>query len=374
MTKTTKLFKGMAKGHRPLRPKGKRPARLASLDVTGVLVGSSAWKGQDGQPVSVYYDQALQNGGPEICNDVLSRIDTLMSWMDDAFAVDGDSGNIIVTDTGTDGGAYHAGCGFNVDMPGGSDWYEAVYQLLPPEGDAAGLTFGLAVAEICESYMGLQGKGWNCGGSGGEGLSRVLANMVCGGSSGGLVDAGFGSASSYDGTDWISKDQGSDTDYPSIGCSVLYIYWMLSQGFTIQQIIQAGEPDGSLASNWEALTTRSKDQAFGLFSKAVKSLGDPTAWTTDNPFGGAEPSFPPVTPTPSPVPTPTPDPTPTPTPTPPVGGNAVTLDGTLPAGTYPLGGGAIPPGAVLLSADQVAVMTHDLAAIQAMLSAVAKRK
>lgn len=336
MTQTTKHFIGRAKGHRPLLAKGRKAVKAVSLDVTGVLVGRSAWTGEDGMGVSVYYDQQLVSDGPEICQDVLSRIDSLMAWCDDAFQSHGDSGNVVVTDTGTNGGAYHAACAFNATVPDGSDWYEAPYYLLPGALWPAGLTFGLVMAEVCESYMGLQAAGWPCGGSSGEALSRVLANMVCGGSGGALFQAGFGSAPSYDGSDWISRDQGTDGDYASIGCGVLYLYWMLSQGHTIQEIIQAGCPKGTLASNWEALTTRSADQAFALFRTALKPFGPPSSWASDNPFAGVEPVYPPVTPTPV--------------------ANAVTLDGTLPAGTYPLLGAPAPSGTVTLTAQQWAAI------------------
>lgn len=209
----------------------------------------------------------------------------------------------------------------------------------------------------------------NCGGSGGEGLSRVLAEIVSGGPNGSLSP--FASGPAWDGTDWISKDQGTDSDYPSIGCSVLYLWWMLKT-YTMAQIVQAGEPDGTLASNYAALTGKPKTQAFSDFQAAVAAAGGPTS---DNPFGtptppwqGVPPTPPPVPPTPPPVP-PTPPPVPpTPPPVPPTA--FPVYDITLSVSGVPgvtLTGKAVPepPGADGVVLVNWALILQDLAAIRA---------
>ncbi len=217
---------------------------------------------------------------------------------DVVFGVRGQAGNVIVCAspfggvTDGTGGAYHYGCSFGPGQSGGSDWYEDVATGNPD------LTFGLVMAEVCESYMGLQGKGWNCGGSGGEGLSRFLAEIVSGGPNGAL--SAFSSGSSWDGTDWISRDQGTDQDYPSIGCAILYCWWMTKLGFTPAEIVQAGEPDGTLASNYAALTGKPKGQAFADFSRAVGIVGH----ASDNPWNAPTPPYPPIGPPPPPPPPP----------------------------------------------------------------------
>ncbi len=286
-------------------------ARPGQFDFPTSLVGNSKWLGSDGKGVGVYYDPATGAAGLKAAQDVLAGIDDLMAFCDTAFGVKGKSGNVIVCAVGgaTDGtgGAYHYGCSFNADSPG-SDWYEDTSPN-PQE------TFGLVMAEVCESYMGLQSKGWNCGGSGGEALSRVLAEIVSGGPKGALAD--FASGTSYTGADWISKDQGTDGDYPSIGCGVLYLWWMLGK-YTIQQIVLAGEPDGTLASNYAALTGKPSPQAFIDFTAALAVAGGPTS---DNPFGTKIPPYP-GTPAPPPVP-----PVPPVPPTPPVPGTG--FSGTL---------------------------------------------
>ncbi len=258
-------------------------AAVQQFDFPTSLVGTSKWVGADGGGVNVYYDPSLGTAGLANAQNVLAKIDDLMAYCDSVFGVKGKAGNVIVAAvnnvTDGSGGAYHYGCAFNADGQG-SDWYEDM-SADPQE------TFGLVMAEVCESYMGLQNKGWNCGGSGGEGLSRFLAEIVSGGPGGSL--GGFASGPSWDGADWISKDQGTDGDYPSIGCAILYLWWMTSLGYTPAQIVQAGEPDGTLATNYAALTGKPATQAFSDFKAAVAAAGGPTS---DNPWNAPTPPYP----------------------------------------------------------------------------------
>ncbi len=286
-----------------------KPKSAGGFDYPTALVGKTTWVGSDGGPVNVYYDPSLGAAGKALAQNILGRMDDLMAYCDWAFGVNGKAGNVIIAalDGATDGsaGAYHMGCSFNSDAPG-SDWYEDYSRGNPDE------VFGLVMAEVCESYMGLQGRGINCGGSGGEGVSRFLAEIVSGGPNGALRD--YASGPSWNGADWISRDQGTDGDYPSIGCSILYCWWMVSLGYTPAQIIQAGEPGGVLAGNYHKLTGKPAAQAFADFKAAVAKAGGPTS---DNPWGVATPPYPQGgTPVPAPKPGPTPVPTPTPVPAP----------------------------------------------------------
>lgn len=252
------------------------------FDFPTKLAGQSNWTGSDGKPVMVYFDPSLANGA-SLAAAILAAIDDLMAYCDWAFGVQGQGGNIIIAALGgaTDGsgGAYHYDCSFS----SGGDWY--IDAATDPQE-----CVGLAMAEISESYMGLQSKGWNCGGSGGEALSRFLAEIASGGPGGAL--APYSSAASWDGSDWISKDQGTDGDYPSIGCGVLYLWWMVSQGYTVDQITQAGEPDGTLSTNYQNLTGKSATQAFCDFKAAAAGLGSPSSFQNDNPWNAATPPYP----------------------------------------------------------------------------------
>jgi hypothetical protein len=271
-----------------------KPDASTGFDFPTTKLGSSSWLGNDGLPVNILYDPATGANGLACAQNALKGINDLMSYCDAVFGVKGMGGNVIIAAvngaTNGTGGAYHYGCSFGA---AGGDWYEDVSQ------DAVE-TFGLVMAEVCESYMGLQNKGWNCGGSGGEGLSRFLAEIVSGGPNGSL--GAFSSGASWDGTDWISRDQGTDQDYPSIGCAVLYCWWMTKLGYTVAQIVGAGEPDGTLASNYAALTGKPATQAFQDFKAAVAAVGGPGGFQGDNPFNAPIPPWPPSAPPPPPPP------------------------------------------------------------------------
>src|SRR5207249_1513039 len=134
--------------------------KKTGFDYPAKLIGVSQWKGQDGKGVSVYYDPSTGSAGKAAAEYLLSKIDDVMNSCDVWFGVKGFSGNALVCPDF--GGAYHYGC----DFQDGGDWYLSISD--------KETVVGLAMAEISESYMGLQGKGWNCGGSGGEALSRVM--------------------------------------------------------------------------------------------------------------------------------------------------------------------------------------------------------
>src|SRR5262245_13852669 len=131
--------------------------------------------------ITLYYDPSLGPAGRQVAQAILPQLDRLFTDNDAMFGTVGKAGNIIIaalpdpdgvpqTDGST--GAFHAGCGFNADMPGGSDWYEDI-ALGNPD-----MTLGLIQAEVTESYMGLQDNGWACGGYNGEALSPVLAEAL----------------------------------------------------------------------------------------------------------------------------------------------------------------------------------------------------
>lgn len=255
-------------------------AATGGFDFPVSPVGNSKWVGSDGKPVAVYYDPASGQAGLSDAQYVLAHIDDLMNSCDFWFGVKGQGGNVVVATLPghPQGGAYHYGC----DFQSGGTWYE------DQEGNAG--TLGLVMAEATESYMGLQAKGWDCGGSGGEALSRVLAEVATGGANGAM--AGYASGPSYDGTDWISRDQGTDRDYPSIACGVLYLWWVIKQGYTLDKIVQAGEPNGTLASNYVVLTGKPASQAFSDFQAAIAGIGGVSAIKGDNPWNAPNPAYP----------------------------------------------------------------------------------
>ena len=225
--------------------------------------------------VTMYYDPVLGASGQELAQQVLDMAGNTFAHCADYFGIAGDAVNVIIAPVGnaTDGstGAYHYGCTFN---PGGDIYCDAAL------GNPA-MTNGLFVAELTESFMGAQNKGWDCGGSNGEALSRVLAELESGGPNGEL--AGYATGPDWDRAgrpNWIDGTESTDQDAVSTGCGVLYIYWMISQGFTPAEITQAACPDGSLASNYQVLTGRTT--AWRDFIAAVRGL--PHGVDSDNPW------------------------------------------------------------------------------------------
>lgn len=290
------------------------PARLLKkagqqFDYPVVLIGTTP----DGL-VTVYSGQ-YQPANPTAQAQVDVMAQAMLSAAPKAYAdcaaffgMPGSPVNLIVADIGGggtgDGGAYHYSCDFTT---GGDLYIDAAFGNTP-------MDVGLFIAELSECFMGAAGKGWNCGGSGGEALSRALAEIESGGPNGAL--AGFASAPTWDQSgrpDWLDSDEGTDQDYISIGCGMVYLSWMMAMGFSPAQIAQAGEPSGTLASNYQALTQ--KTTAWADMTAALAALGQPIA--NDDPFGGiANNSTTQPAPGPSPVPIPTPQPPPTPSPSP----------------------------------------------------------
>src|SRR5258708_39363914 len=125
--------------------------------------------------------------------------------------------------------------------------------------------------------MGGKKKGWDCGGSNGEALSRFLAELESGGPQGAL--AGFSTGPLWDRAgrpNWIDATEPTDQNGASIGCGIVYLYWMMTQGFAAARITQAGSPDATLASNYAGLPGRRRPwsqfiTAAGAVSERVVS-------------------------------------------------------------------------------------------------------
>ena len=106
---------------------------------------------------------------------------------------------------------------------------------------------GLFIAEIIEVLMSGRdvqtGKiTWHEANSDGEGLSRMAVGMLHAASYyngtylGGPYVNGWLQSAARD--DWITKNELSDTDGDSFGCSLLFLYWLHSQlGHSMTEII-----------------------------------------------------------------------------------------------------------------------------------------
>ncbi|MGH3184063.1 MAG: hypothetical protein ACRDOE_19470, partial [Streptosporangiaceae bacterium] len=169
------------------------------------------------------------------------------------------------------GGAYHYGCDFTT---GAVLYLDATFANTAV--DPLNLEIGLYVAELSESFMGPQNRGWNCGYSNGEALSRFCAEQE---TPAGTLDT-FATGPAWDQAgrpDWIAKTETTDQDGVSTGCGVVYLYWLRSLGYAIPKIVQAG--GATLAANYQALT--GKTTAYADLTAALSGI----KINSDNPFG-----------------------------------------------------------------------------------------
>ena len=179
----------------------------------------------------------------------------------------------VVEVTADDSGASHSSClGTDIAVGGNS-------------GVAQDFIRSLLVAEADEVFMANFGHGWNCGASPGEGLSRVLANDMYPG----VEPNDFLSASVWldlnPRPNYIDYRKPTDTDYPSIGCSVLFLNWLhFELKHSWSDIIAAG--GATLAKTYQGLTKKKtawKD--FGaMISARFPAGGNYDNLGTDNPF------------------------------------------------------------------------------------------
>lgn len=240
------------------------------LDYASIVAGTV-----DG--VTVAYDPGLGDRGAAQAAALLQAAGALYQQMENDFAIVGGTVTAVVAPLSPvhdgSGGGYHYGCDF---AAGGVLYLDATFASTTV--DPAALLAGLFVAELSESFMGPRGGGWGCGYSNGEGLSRLLAEQAT--APGTLAAYATGPAWADAGfPDWVSKTEQTDQNPISTGCAVVCLYWLLSLGCTVPQIIQAS--GDTLADNYRVLTGR--DTAYADLLGAVRSL----TIRSDNPFGAA---------------------------------------------------------------------------------------
>jgi hypothetical protein len=226
----------------------------------------------------VSYTNNLGAEGPALADAVLQTCEAdyqkLQGWL----------GNIpiqslpftVVIQPGSNG-ASHATClatGLNCDAFTGKD----------PD-----LIRSLVVAEADEVFMANQAKGWNCGGSNGEALSRVLAAEIYPAE---LSPPALGGGTFATGPAWLQSDRPdfvtvtdqTDRNFVSTGCGALFINYLRHQlGYTLDQIVQAA--GATLADTYQTLTGRADgwDQ-FSALIAAHFPPGTSAGLTDDNPF------------------------------------------------------------------------------------------
>lgn len=236
------------------------------FDFTATLSGKTAH-------FQVYYQTGLANG-PAIAEGVLTTCerdyDAQVAFFS-GLAIPTFPVNILIG-SGI-GGAYHYGCSA-VDIYCDGD------SSANPDID---LTRMLAVAEEVEVFEAAQNKGWDCGASNGEGLSRALATELYPAQLDGFATAAAWLDSSGR-PDWVSKTDPTDQNAVSTGCSVLFLNYLRHQlSYSWEQVIQAAGK--TLEQTYKSLTGRTG--GFAPFKALLDShfpAGQPSGLTTDNPF------------------------------------------------------------------------------------------
>jgi acylphosphatase len=225
--------------------------------------------------ITVTYDTSLGAKGLALAQQFLGVALRPYIDMETFFGIKGGAVTVVIEalSGATDGsaGAYHNGCDFT---SGGTLFLDATFS--NTSINPLDLLVALYVAELSECFMGAQNKGWGCGYSNGEGLSRFLAEEETPwGTLNGFQTAANWVAAGY--PDWVSQTELTDRNAVSTGCAILYIYWMRSQGYSIAEITQAG--GATLSANYKTLTGRLT--AYSDFVAAAKKVNV----TSDNPWG-----------------------------------------------------------------------------------------
>jgi hypothetical protein len=284
-----RLLEPSAARRRPPGPQPTPPPPLPANPSTTVT-----YPGETGAPavamvvggtahVTVAVDPVLGQAGLTVAEDCLARAEADWAWLQLMFgAVPLPSMLFVVAPVGgqTDGsgGAYHMGCADTTLV--------CCVSLADPRRTSA-----LFVAEASEVGQAVQGQGWDCGATNGEGLSRVHAEMRYPG----VLDD-FETASAWldsSRPDWISANEATDQDPVSNGCAVLFLTWLISLGHGLDEITQAAA--SSLAATCEKLTGQPAAgtfKAFALLMSMHWPAGQPSGVITDNPWGPAPPTVP----------------------------------------------------------------------------------
>ena len=219
---------------------------------------------------AVYVDPALSVSGQADAAGVLK------SCEQDYAAVAGYFGGIAagpfnVVLFANPGGAYHDTCA-------ATDLF-CDAKSSPPDADYSEF---LNIAEFVEVFEAVQGAGWDCGASNGEGLSRVLATDAYPNQLDGFATAAVWLDSSR--ADFVDRNEASDTNSEANGCSVLFLNWLRFQlNLSWAQIVAAGAP--TLGETYRKLTGNNDGKA--QFEKLINQhfpKGRPSNLTTDNPF------------------------------------------------------------------------------------------
>lgn len=259
-------------------PGGKRKERNAEQIATAARVGFDYPVTQVGVVgnITVSCDPSLGKPGLALATQMLNSVSAPYNAVQTFFGIAGGAVDIVIAplsgQNDGSGGAYHYGCDFTT---GGVLYLDATFASTTV--NPLNLEVGLYVAELSESFMGPQNRGWGCGYSNGEALSRFCAEQE---TPDGTLDA-FATGPAWDQAgrpDWINTTEQTDQDPVSTGCGIVYIYWMRSLGFTISKIVRGG--GATFSTNYQTLTGKTT-----AYHDLLAALSGVTAIYSDNPFG-----------------------------------------------------------------------------------------
>ena len=225
--------------------------------------------------INVYYNPPLGAAGRQIANGVLSVCERDYQRTSQIFGAITPTGlpvNIILAHL-PQGGAYHYGCA-------ATTLYCDV-RTAPPVTPV--FSSFLALAELVEVFEAVQGRGWNCGASNGEGLSRVLATERYP-----RQIVGFATAAAWlnqGRPNFVNRTDPTDGNPLSTGCSVLFLNYLHYQlGYRWRDIVAAAGPN--LSVTYLRLTGDASNPfpAFAALLASRFPVGPRAVLQTDNPF------------------------------------------------------------------------------------------
>jgi len=226
--------------------------------------------------INVYVDPSLGQPALQNAQDLLNDAQRVIDANNGIFGTPGGPVSVIVFALGgvTDGtgGADHMGC----------DYTSGAAIEVCASFDNSARVSALFEAELSECSMG----GSLCGLSTGEGLSRWCAAVI-----GNNALSDFATAPSWaqDGMpDYVNQTDPTDRNSDSTGCTMAFLSWMMSQGYSLSKLAQgivALGDSGTLAQLYANLTLDASANAWPNFSAAVQALSNGV--TNDDPFQGA---------------------------------------------------------------------------------------
>ena len=257
----------------PLKHPGSPPAAPSwpSYQGESQYVGTSS----DGL-VTVYVDPTLGDKGLQNAKDLVGDAVRVVAANAAIFGTAAKPVSVIVfaLNGATDGtgGADHNGCDYSVG---------AAIEVCASFGNSARVS-ALFEAELSECNMNHN----LCGFSTGEALSRWCAAVI---GNNALSDFATGPAWAENMKDYVNHTDHSDQDADSTGCGMVFLSWLLSQGYGLskiaQEMVSLGD-SGTLAQLYAKISGDAASQAWPKFKAAVEGLAGGV--TNDDPFGGLQ--------------------------------------------------------------------------------------